>query len=301
MDRFKEITTFMEVARCGSLSGAARDEGVTPAMVGRRIDQLEARLNVKLFRRSTRAVTLTDEGAHFLEDAQRIVQELERAEERMAQGNASVSGRLGVSAPTAFGRQHVAPHLPRLMDLHPQLAVTLHLSERLVDMRNERIDVAIRIADLRNADLVAVKLAENRRVVCASPTYLKRMGTPSRLEDLKDHDCLLTATEDGIADTWHFQEGHSPRSIKVSGRMHCNDGAMLTDWARAGIGLAWRSTWEVAEDVKNGRLVTVLDGFSSRGNNIFAVFPERRHLPAKVRAFIEHLKMSYGSPPYWER
>jgi DNA-binding transcriptional LysR family regulator len=301
MDRFKELTTFMEVARCGSLSAAARDEGVTPAMIGRRIDQLEMRLSVKLFRRSTRAVTLTDEGLHFLEDVHRIVEELEHAEERTARGAAGAAGRLVVSAPTAFGRRHIAPHLPQLMRDYPQLSITLHLSERLVDLKNERVDVAIRIADLRNVDLVAVKLAENRRVVCASPDYLAAHGAPKTLEELSRHECLITATEDGISDTWHFQQGGVARAIKVAGRLHCNDGAMLTQWAIAGAGIASRSTWEVSDDIKHGRLVTTLDAFSSPGNNIYAVYPERRHLPGKVRVFIDYLKTTFGSPPYWDR
>jgi DNA-binding transcriptional LysR family regulator len=300
MDKFKELTTFMEVARCGSLSAAAREEGVTPAMIGRRIDQLEARLNVKLFTRSTRAVTLTDEGTTFLEDAHRIVQELEQAEGQLARGAATVAGRLIISAPTAFGRRHIAPHLPKFVAEHPNVSTTLHLSERLVDMKNERVDVAIRIADLKNADLVAIKLAQNRRVVCATPDYLKRMGKPSTLADLTRHNCLITATEDGISDTWHFQTAGRTESVKVAGRMHSNDGAVLTQWALAGAGLAWRSTWEVSEEIKRGRLVTVLDDLSSNGNNIFAVFPERRHLPGKVRAFIDFLKATFGSPPYWE-
>jgi DNA-binding transcriptional LysR family regulator len=300
MDRFKELTTFVEVAQRGSLSAAAREEGITPAMVGRRIDQLEERLAVKLFKRSTRKVTLTPEGSTFYEDCHRVLADLRSAEDALTAGAKSAAGRLIVTAPTSFGRKHIAPHLPAFVAAHPHLAITLHLSERLVDLKNERFDLAIRIADLKSADLVAVKLARNHRVVCGAPAYLKRAGKPRTLADLAHHNCLVTSTEDGVADNWTFHDRGKPVSIKVNGNLQCNDGEVLTRWALSGQGLAWRSAWEVSEEIKRGRLSSVLDEFSVPGNNIYAVFPERRLLPAKVRFFIEHLKSVFGDPPYWE-
>jgi len=300
MDRFKELTTFVDVAQRGSLSAAAREEGITPAMVGRRIDQLEERLGVKLFKRSTRRVSLTSEGAAFYEDCHRVLEELRSAEDALTLGARSASGRLVVTAPTAFGRKHIAPHLPAFVAEHPHLAIALHLSERLVDMKNERFDVAIRIADLRGADLVAARLARNHRVVCGSPGYFKRAGRPKALAELARHNCLVTSTEDGASDAWHFQDKGKSVSVKVGGTLQCNDGEVLTRWAIAGEGLAWRSAWEVSEEVKRGRLATVLDDFQLPGNDIHAVYPERRLLPAKVRFFIEFLRRRFGNPPYWE-
>ena len=300
MDRFKELTTFVEVAQRGSLSAAAREEGITPAMVGRRIDQLEDRLGVKLFKRSTRKVTLTPEGATFYEDTHRLLADLRAAEDALSVGARSASGRLIVTAPTSFGRRHIAPHLPAFVAEHPNLAITLHLSERLVDLKNERFDLAIRIADLKSADLIAAKLARNHRVVCGSPAYFKRAGKPRSLADLARHNCLVTSTEDGTADSWSFQDHGKPVAVKVSGSLQCNDGEVLTRWAIAGEGLAWRSAWEVSEEVKRGRLVSVLDEFAFPGNNIYAVYPERRLLPAKVKLFIDFLKRVFGDPPYWE-
>src|SRR6476659_9905883 len=300
MDRFKELTTFVEVAQRGSLSAAAREEGITPAMVGRRIDQLEERLGVKLFKRSTRKVTLTPEGTTFYEDCHRILDELASAEDALSVGAKSASGRLIVTAPTAFGRKHIAPHLPAFIAEHPSLSITLHLSERLVDLKNERFDIAIRIADLKSADLIAAKLARNHRVVCGAPGYFKRAGKPRTLADLARHNCLVTSTEDGVADTWSFQAKGKPVAAKVAGCLRCNDGEVLTRWALAGEGLAWRSAWEVSEEVKRGRLVTVLDEFAVPGNNVYAVYPERRLLPAKVKLFIEFLRNRFGDPPYWE-
>jgi len=300
MDRFKELTTFVEVAQRGSLSAAAREEGITPAMVGRRIDQLEERLAVKLFKRSTRKVTLTPEGATFYEDCHRILDELRSAEDSLSVGAKSASGRLIVTAPTSFGRRHIAPHPAAFIAEHPNLHITLHLSERLVDLKNERFDIAIRIADLKSADLIAAKLARNHRVVCGAPPYFKRAGRPKALAELAKHNCLVTSTEDGVADSWHFQDKGKAVDVKVAGNLQCNDGEVLTRWAIAGEGLAWRSAWEVSEEVKRGRLVTVLDEFAYPGNNIYAVYPERRLLPAKVKFFIEFLRKTFGDPPYWE-
>jgi DNA-binding transcriptional LysR family regulator len=288
------------VAQRGSLSAAAREEGITPAMVGRRIDQLEERLGVKLFKRSTRKVTLTPEGGTFFEDCHRILSEMRSAEDALTIGAKNASGRLIVTAPTAFGRKHIAPHLAAFIAEHPNLAITLHLSERLVDLKNERFDLAIRIADMKSADLIAARLARNHRVVCASPAYIKRAGKPRVLADLVRHNCLVTSTEDGAADSWTFQEKGKPVAMKVGGNLQCNDGEVLTRWAIAGEGLAWRSAWEVSEEVKRGRLVTVLDEYAMPGNNVYAVYAERRLLPAKVKFFIEFLRRKFGDPPYWE-
>lgn len=301
MDRLKALQTFLDVARTESLSAVARAEGVTPAMIGRRIDQLEEQLNVKLFKRSTRKITPTPEGVAFFEDVRNILNELRAAEESLTAGARSATGRLIVSAPTAFGRKHIAPHLPAFVDLHPNLDVTLHLSERIVDLRNERVDLAIRIADLKNADLIATRLARNHRVVVGSPGYFKRHGKPATLVELAKHNCLVTATEDGLADSWAFSDGARHVSVKVSGDMHCNDGEVLTRWALAGHGLAWRSAWEVAEEIEKGHLLEVLPKFAVPGSDIYAVYTDRKFLPAKVRLFIDFIKSTFGDPPYWER
>ncbi len=301
MDRFKALQTFLDVAKSESLSAVARDEGVTPAMVGRRIDQLEQQLGVKLFKRSTRKITLTSEGTAFFEDVRNILNELRAAEESLSLGAKSATGRLVVSAPTSFGRKHIAPHLPAFVAAHPNLAVTLHLSERIVDLKNERVDLAIRIADLKNADLIANRLARNHRVVVASPDYIKRHGKPAALADLVQHNCLVTATEEGLSDNWSFRDATGKSvSVRVAGHLHCNDGEVLTRWALAGQGLAWRSAWEVSEEIEKGRLVEVLPKFSAPGNDIYAVYSDRKFLPAKVRVFIDFMKQTFGDPPYWE-
>jgi DNA-binding transcriptional LysR family regulator len=300
MDHFKQMSTFVDVAAKGSLSAAARAEGIAPAMIGRRLDALEERLGVKLLQRTTRKIVLTNEGAAFLEDCQRILAELDIAETAVSERSAKASGHLQISAPAGFGRQHVAPLIPSFLAEHRNVSVTLNLSDRVVDLIGEGLDVAIRIADLTDSSLIGVKLADNKRVVVASPAYIKRHGTPASLEALGRHNCLAISS-DGSQRGWTFQQNGRNLTLKVGGNMVCNDGAVLHEWALAGKGLAWRSMWEVGSDIEAGRLVTVLDEFAAKGNDIYAVFAQRRHLPLRIRAFVDFLRHAYAQPTYWRK
>ncbi|MBD8529384.1 MULTISPECIES: LysR substrate-binding domain-containing protein [unclassified Massilia] len=298
MGKFREIATFVEVAARGSLSAAARAQGIAPAMIGRRLDALEGRLGVKLLQRTTRRLALTDEGAAFLEDCQRILADMEEAESAVSARSAHAKGHLLVSAPAGFGRQHVAPLLPSFLAEHREVTVNLNLNDRVVDVVGEGVDVAIRIAALGDSSLVGVKLADNARVVVASPAYLKRHGAPRTLAELARHHCLAISSE-GSQRGWTFREDGKTVTLKVAGNMVCNDGAVLHDWALAGKGLAWRSMWEVAAQIEAGRLVTVLDAYAAPGNDIYAVFAQRRHLPLRIRAFVDFLRRAYAQPNYW--
>ncbi|MCK6406523.1 MAG: LysR family transcriptional regulator [Rhodocyclaceae bacterium] len=298
MDSFKQISAFVSTATRGSLSAAARAEGVTPAIVGRRLDALEARLGVKLMLRTTRKLTLTFEGAAFLEDCQRILNDMANAEAAVSLGGVRASGHLRVSAPAGFGRRHVAPQVGTYMRANPEVTVNLDLSDRIVDLINEGIDCAVRIGDLADSSLVSVRLGEMRRMVVASPAYLVAHGVPKVPADLARHDCLSLGQQRG----WLFRHPESGAidTWKVSGRFECNDGAVLHEWALAGRGLAWRSLWEVGQHLKEGTLVSVLDAWQAPPMGIYAVFPQRRHLPLRVRLFIDLLKETYGRPEYWE-
>lgn len=298
MDAFKQLETFVAVVTLGSLSAAARQEGVVPAVIGRRLDALEERLGARLLVRTTRSVTLTQEGSAFFEDSQRILGELAEAEAAVASGSGRARGHLRLSAPAGFGRRHVAPHLAAFQQQHPDIRITLDLSDRLVDLARDRIDCAIRISDLADSSLVAVRLAENRRVVVASPAYLARHGIPHSLEDLQHHACLSLGESQSRG--WTFRVDGELVNLKVSGMLECNDGAVLHDWALQGLGLAWRSLWEVKDDLSDGRLVTVLDAYSAADYPVYAVVPQRRFLPVRVRRFIDHLRAVYASPGYWD-
>ncbi|MCX7174198.1 MAG: LysR family transcriptional regulator [Proteobacteria bacterium] len=298
MDQFKQITAFVQTALRGSLSAAARADGVTPAIIGRRMDTLEARLGVRLLTRTTRKLTLTFEGQAFFEDCQRLLNDLANAEASVSLGGVKASGHLRLSAPAGFGRKHVAPLLAEFLDANPEVTLSLDLSDRLVDLVNEGIDCAVRVGELADSSLVSVRLGDMRRLVVASPEYLARRGIPLSLDDLSQHECLSLGQQRG----WTFVDPAQPVSsvtIKVAGRLECNDGAVLHDWAVAGRGLAWRSLWEVEEDLRKGRLVSVLDGSAAPPIGIYAVFPQRRQLPLRVRLFIDLLKHTYGRTEYW--
>ncbi len=300
MDQFKQISTFVEIIAKGSLSAAARAEGIAPAMIGRRLDALEERLGVKLLQRSTRKIALTDEGSSFLEHCQRILADLQDAEASVSDRSVRASGHLTISAPAGFGRQHVAPLLPAFLAQHQDVSLSLNLNDRLVDLIGEGVDVAIRIATLTDSNLVGVKLADNQRVVVAAPAYLQRHGTPRSPQDLADHNCLAMSSE-GSQRGWTFRQHGKNLTLKVSGNMVCNDGAVLHDWSLLGYGLAWRSMWEVATEIESGKLCTVLDDYAAPGNDIYAVFAQRRHLPLRVRAFVDFLRQAYVAPDYWRQ
>jgi DNA-binding transcriptional LysR family regulator len=299
VDRFKQLETFVAVAAKGSLSAAAAMEGVAPAVIGRRIDALEARLGVKLLVRTTRRVTLTFEGSAFLEDCQRILNEMHNAEATVSAGGVKASGHLRLSAPAGFGRRHVAPLLPMFIESHPDVTVTLDLSDRLVDLVNEGFDCAIRLGELPDSNLVSLRLGENRRVCVASPHYLAQHGRPESLDALARHNCLAFGSTANQQRGWTFSQAGKVVTIRVNGNMECTDGAVLHDWCLEGHGLAWRSWWEVGDDIRAGRLVTVLDDFAAPPIGIHAVFPQRRHLPLRVRLFIDHLKHHYSRSTYW--
>ncbi|MGN6649483.1 LysR family transcriptional regulator [Trinickia sp.] len=300
MSRFKQIETFVAVAAKGSLSAAAQAEGVAPAVIGRRLDALEERLGVKLLVRTTRKLTLTFEGSAFLEDCQRIVNDMQNAEASVSEGGVKASGHVRLSAPAGFGRKHVAPLIPAFASAHPEVSIALDLSDRMVDLVNEGFDCAVRFGELPDSSLVSLRLAENRRVCVAAPGYLAQHGTPQTLADLAHHNCLALAAGVNQQRGWMFQQDGKVVSIKVSGTLECSDGAVLHEWCLAGHGLAWRSSWEAGEDIAAGRLVTVLDEFAAPPIGIHAVFPQRRHLPLRVRLFLDFLKHTYERPGYWQ-
>jgi DNA-binding transcriptional LysR family regulator len=269
-------------------------------MIGRRLDALEERLGVKLLQRTTRKIALTNEGAAFLESCQRILLDLENAETQVSERSARPSGHLIISAPAGFGRQHVAPLIPSFLTEYRDVSVTLNLNDRVVDLIGEGVDVAIRIADLADSNLIGVKLADNKRVVVAAPEYIKKFGTPHSLDELSQHHCLTISSE-GSQRGWTFRQNGKNVVLKILGNMACNDGAVLHDWAVQGRGLAWRSIWEVGGEIESGKLVTVLDEFAAPGNDIYAVFAQRQHLPLRVRAMVDFLRRAFAAPEYWKK
>jgi DNA-binding transcriptional LysR family regulator len=299
MDRLKQIESFAAVATKGSLTAAAHAEGVAPAVIGRRIDALEERLGVKLLVRTTRRITLTHEGSAFLEDCQRLLADLASAEASVSAGGVRASGHVRVTAPAGFGRRHVAPLVPLFIAQHPDVSLSLNLSDRVVDIVNEGFDCAVRVGDMPDSNLVSVRLADNRRLCVAAPAYLQRAGVPASPADLQRHQCLTLSSDASQTRGWAFVVDGELSHLRPSGRLDCSDGQVLHDWCRAGLGIAWRSTWEVEREVASGELTSVLEDFAAPPNGIFAVFPHAKHLPLRVRLWIDFIKHSYGNPRYW--
>jgi DNA-binding transcriptional LysR family regulator len=304
MDKLKQLESFVSVATRGSLTAAAIAEGVAPAIMGRRLDGLEERLGVKLLLRTTRRLTLTHEGSAFLEDCQRLLADLANAEASVSAGGVKASGHLRITAPAGFGRRHVAPLVPRFRELHPEVTISLNLSDRVVDIAGEGFDCAVRVGDMPDSSLVSVRLADNRRLCVATPAYLKRYGTPLHPNELTKFHCLTLSSDAsqtrGWAFTLHQAQGVEVIHLKPAGPLDCSDGQVLHDWCLAGYGIAWRSTWEVEREIAAGVLLPVLEDFAAPPNGIHAVFPQRKHLPLRVRLWVDFLKLHYGAPGFWQ-
>jgi len=297
---FQQMAVFAKVVGAGSLSSAARELGLSPALVSRKLAALEARLGVRLINRTTRSLHLTDEGASYFEACSRLLAEIDEADSAVAAGRVEPQGVLRVALPASFGHLHVAPRIPAFAAQYPKVRLALSLSDRSVNVIEEGFDCAVRIAELEDSSLAARKLAPNRRVVCASPEYLARHGTPQAPEDLARHDVLTT---NDFAMSWDFKDPRGkPGTVRVGGRYACDNWEVLREWAIAGLGIALKSTWDVYQHLQDGSLVELFPGYAFHSDvAIYAVYPHRRHLPAKTRVFIEFLAASFGPEPYWDR
>jgi len=297
---FQQMAVFAKVVGAGSLSSAARELGLSPTLVSRKLAALEARLGVRLINRTTRSLHLTDEGASYFEACSRLLAEIDEADAAVAAGRVEPQGVLRVALPASFGHLHVAPRIPAFAAQYPKVRLALSLSDRSVNVIEEGFDCAVRIAELEDSSLAARKLAPNRRVVCASPEYLARHGTPQAPEDLARHDVLTT---NDFAMSWDFKDPRGkPGTVRVGGRYACDNWEVLREWAIAGLGIALKSTWDVYRHLQDGSLVELFPGYAFHSDvAIYAVYPHRRHLPAKTRVFIEFLAASFGPEPFWDR
>ena len=298
---FQQMAIFARVVGAGSLSSAARELGLSPALVSRKLAALEARLGVRLVNRTTRSLHLTDEGASYYEACSRLLAEIDEADAAVAVGRVEPQGALRVALPASFGHLHVAPRIPEFARRHPKVRLSLSLSDRSVNVIEEGFDIAVRIAELEDSSLAARRLAPNRRVVCASPKYLERHGIPELPEDLARHN-VLTISND-FAMTWDFKDPRGkPGTVRVAGQYACDNWEVLREWALAGLGIALKSTWDVYRHLQDGSLVELFPGYAFHSDvAIYAVYPHRRHLPAKTRVFIEFLAGLFGPEPYWDR
>lgn len=298
MSNFGDLEIFARVVAAGSMSAAGRELGLSPAVVSKRLRRLEDRLGTRLLQRTTRQIALTEAGQGFYERVVAILAGVEEAEAFVSRRSALARGTLKISAPTSFGRMHIAPNLTKFMADNADLSVNLHLSDELVDIVGEGYDVAIRIAELADSSLVARKLAPVRRVLCASPAYLEAHGAPQSVSDLEQHNLVA---HNG-SENWRLQAKDGVITHRAHGTLVTNSSEVVREAVLAGIGIGLRSTWDVGAELASGRLVRVLPEIEgSQDIAIHAIYPSRQFLPVKVRLFIDYLADLFGSVPYWEQ
>lgn len=288
---------FDAVAACGSLSAAGRKLGVSPAMVSKRMARLEHRLGIRLIHRTTRRLALTLEGASFHKDIVAILAAIEVAEMRVSGVQGAIAGSLHLSAPTSFGRLYIAPYLKPFCDTHPELNLRISLSDRFVDMFTEEIDLAIRITPSVDRGFAAQRLATSRRILCAAPAYLIDKGSPSRINELRQHRLLAA---DGQL-PWRLNGPLGPRSVEGRSHIRTDSSEVVRELTIAGVGISLRSLWDVHEDISKGRLVRVLDEYEgSLDVGIFAVYPSNTLVKRAVSELIAYLSRLYTAPVPWE-
>ena len=302
MDRIGDLTLFLRVLDLGTISAAARSLDLSVAVASQRLKRLERSLGVRLLHRTTRQLRPTPEGIALAEQGRPLVEDLEALTGNLRKNAKDVAGTLRVTLPASFGRQYISPLLPAFLERHPRLRLHVDLADQMRDLVSEGFDLAIRIGALKNSELVATRLAANRRILCASPEYLRRHGTPKKPEDLTKHECLLMAAHRDGADVWHLRgSGGQDVAVRVHSRLKSNLGEVIRDAALGGLGIALHSTWHVCEDLRAGRLKQVLPEYRLPDSGIYAVMPQRRLVLPRVRAFVDFLTQQLGKTPPWER
>lgn len=283
-----DLAFFALLARRESFTATARELGVSTSAVSRRLARLEDRLGVRLLNRTTRRVSLTGEGDAYLLAATRILAEIEAIEEEIAASRKSPRGLMRINGTFGFGRAHLAPAISEFVSAYPELEVQLHLTDAPLNLVEEGFDLGVRFGSPPTSRLVRRRLLRNRRMLCACPAYLERRGVPERLADLRNHNCIILRQEHDSYETWRFGGEEDSMSMKVRGDLSTNDGEIALGWVLDGHGIMLRSEWDIARHVRDGRLNIVLPQHMQPAH-IFAVYPERHNLSAKVRLFIDFL------------
>ncbi|NIA68684.1 LysR family transcriptional regulator [Pelagibius litoralis] len=287
MSLLENIRVFVRVVEQDSMSAAGRQLRLSPAVVSHRIQSLEAHLGVRLLNRTTRRVQPTEQGLAFYQASLEVIASVERAENVAAGAGGAPQGTLRVTAPLGFARRILAPLVPEFQAAHPQVTLQLRLSEHIIDLLTESVDVAVRMAILSDSSLIARKITDCERVLCAAPAYLSAAGIPEKPEDLLDHNCLLLRFPGSQQYRWTLQSPDGPQTLSVRGSFDADDGDVLTAWALAGQGIAMKPLWEVAELLRDGSLVPVLTDHPPEPATLSILYPHRRLLPARVKVFAD--------------
>jgi len=301
MDRQQEMSVFVRVVECRGFSGAGRALSMTPSAVSKLIGRLEDRLGVRLFDRTTRRVSATEAGQAYYDRCVRILAEIDEAELVVAELQSEPRGVLKVNASNAFAQYQIVTLVPGFLARYPRLRVQLTMTDRVVNLVEEGVDVAIRVGVLSDSTMVARRLGPARRVVVAAPEYLRRHGVPHSPEDLRNHSCLRLSFETSL-NRWEFTGPGGVHTVPVRGAFEANSAVALYEAALAGVGLFRAATFVVGPDIDRGRLVPVLGGYELAGGpDIHVVWPHGRHLSPKVRAFVDLMVDTFTPVPPWER
>lgn len=302
MDIAQQMILFANVVNHGSFSATSRSMGLSPSAVSKQIGYLEDRLGIRLLNRSTRSISLTEEGSSFYDRCAEIATEVSEAEEFAVSLSARPQGTLRIAATVAFGKAQLLPLLPGFLERHTGLEVEVELTDRGIDLTESDHDVAIRFTEqIEDTSVVACKLARNHRLLCAAPSYIKAHGAPQTLDDLADHNCLRVSTVEHWND-WHFDDvDHKAKTIHAIGNFKANSADAIYHATLAGLGITRLSTYLVGADIQAGRLVHLLPDYGEDESNIFAIYPSRRNLSPKVRVFIDYLTEQFRPIPPWER
>jgi LysR family transcriptional activator of dmlA len=284
-----EMHFFTLVARHASLAGAARELGITPPAATKRLAQMEKRLGVRLVNRTTRRLSLTDEGERYLAHAQRILVQIREMEDEVSSSRNAPKGLLRLNATLGFGRTTIAPLISAFIRKHPDVEVRLQLTDRPIDLVEEAFDLAIRFGELPDTRLAARKLLSNQRFLCAAPAYLKRAGIPQSLEDLSLHQCIIHRQNDDDGSVWRLTRARKTQALRVHGKLASNDGDVVLGWALDGHGILLRSEWDAAKYLESGRLQVVLPEYRLPPADLYAYYPSGKQVNARVRAFIDFL------------
>ncbi len=296
MTSIADLEIFARVVTAGSMSAAGRELDLSPAVVSKRISHLETRLGTRLFHRTTRQLQLTETGRGFYERVIQILATVQEAEAFVSSGHERAGGALKITAPTGFSRMHIAPYLGRFLKQYPDLSIEIIATDNILDIVREGIDVAIRLSELDDSSMVAKKLAPCRRLFCATPEYLKEHGTPKTLADLSKHKIII---ENNTA--WRLQGPEGLTSLKLSGEIKTNSSEIVHQALLAGCGIALRSTWQIRDELLSKKLVQILPQYrEAPGVAVYAVYPDKQYVPARLRVFVDFLAGIYGPAPYWD-
>ncbi|WPP01765.1 LysR family transcriptional regulator [Pseudomonas sp. HR96] len=289
MSSTQDLSFFHLLAKQGSLVATARELGLTPPAVSKRLAAMEARLGVRLVHRTTRSMSLTPEGEVYFSHCARILTQIDEVEQLVRSSRATPKGLIRVNASLGFGRRHIAPALAGYFARYPEVEIQLEISDHPLDLATHGFDLGIRFGSLPDAALHARKIASNRRLLCASPQYLERHGTPQTLSELQGHNCIFIRQNETPFGVWSFNSGGRTENVKVHGALACNDGEVALNWALEGYGVLLRAEWDIARYVRSGRLKLLLENLSPARADVYAVYPQTAHLSIRVRSLIDFL------------